>query len=310
MAIVAVAGGTGAVGRTLEANISAQSRVQHLCVNYSNVDQISSTLRENDIQVVVSALVLLDEKTSDSQINLIRASAQSGTVSKFIPSEYHLDFHVPIQGIELSFKSYQLRSEEELERHPQLTWTLIRNGLFLDYLAMPFHPKPTNLMPWSIFVDLQHEICVLPGDGTQMMVFTHSADLAAIVERLIDIPGDRWPRESLIEGNKFQLKDLIQILERVTGKSFTVIYDSVEDIQRGQITQLPSNRDLFAQEQWGNLYQLVEKEAMFTLLSDGYNLGGESLMDMFPEVQITRIETFLRDAWTCKSQADPKQSCI
>ena len=53
-------------------------------------------LQENNVEVVVSALLLADEETAQSQINLIRAAAQSGTVTKFIPSEYYIDFHAPI----------------------------------------------------------------------------------------------------------------------------------------------------------------------------------------------------------------------
>lgn len=52
-------------------------------------------LQENNVDVVVSALLLVDEGVAQSQINLIRAAAQSGTVTKFIPSEYYIDFHTP-----------------------------------------------------------------------------------------------------------------------------------------------------------------------------------------------------------------------
>ena len=51
---------------------------------------------ENNVEVVVSVMLLVDEGVAQSQINLIRAAAQSGTVTKFIPSEYYIDFHPPI----------------------------------------------------------------------------------------------------------------------------------------------------------------------------------------------------------------------
>lgn len=52
--------------------------------------------QENNVEVVVSAMLLVDELAAQSQINLIRAAAQSGSVTKFIPSEYYIDFHVPV----------------------------------------------------------------------------------------------------------------------------------------------------------------------------------------------------------------------
>lgn len=124
------------------------------------------------------------------------------------------------RGLKLYFQDRQLAQEEELKLHPNLTWTLIRNGLFLDYLAMPTGPKPSNLLPWSIFVDLQHKLSVLPGDGTQMLNLTHSTDLAAYIERLISLPAEKWPRESKIQANHIQVKDLAAMVKKVTGKTF------------------------------------------------------------------------------------------
>lgn len=57
---------------------------------------MKSILQDNNVEVVVSALLLSDENVARSQINLIQAAAQSGTVTKFIPSEYYIDFHAPI----------------------------------------------------------------------------------------------------------------------------------------------------------------------------------------------------------------------
>ncbi|KXJ93605.1 hypothetical protein Micbo1qcDRAFT_174641 [Microdochium bolleyi] len=290
MVVVAIAGGTGAVGSTLKAERSESASLERLAVDYNNADQIASVLREHGVEVVVSALVLLDNAASESQINLIRGAACSGTVTRFLPSEYHLDFHIPINGIELSFKNFQLRSELELEHHPQLTWTLLRNGLFLDYLAMPHKPKPTNLMPWSVFVDFQHEMCVFPGDGTQTMIFTHSSDLAAYVERLVSLPATEWPRYALVAGNRLNFHELADIIKRVTGcieRDFNIVYESTEAIFRGHVTQLP-----------------IEKEAMYTALSNGYDLQGEDLGKLFPDVQTTPIDDFLKDAWILKQAAE------
>ena len=84
------------------------------------------------------------------------------------------------------------------------------------------------------------------------------------------------------------------------GRDFTVIYDSAEEIHRGRITQLPSNKRLFADPSWGELYQLVEKEAMFTALSNGYDLHGKNLADIFPDVRTTDITDFLKQSWVLK----------
>ncbi|EFY84399.1 NmrA family transcriptional regulator [Metarhizium acridum CQMa 102] len=317
MVVVAVAGGTGGVGRTvldaiaksgqhqaivLSRTTSAATAVnkpKHFAVDYESVEQMKQVLQDNNVEVVVSALLLVDEDVAQSQINLIRAAAQSGTVTKFIPSEYYIDFHAPIPGADL-FTNFQLEAEAELSRHPQLTWTLIRVGIFLDHLTMPHNPKTTYISPFWVFVDMDHEQCVFPGDGSQPLVLTHSQDLAAYIERLVGLPAENWPRESLVASNKLLVKDLESLVKKVTGRNFKVTYDSVEEIHKGHITPLPSNTAVFQDPAKGELFHDVERQVMLSMLSGAHNLPGRNLAELFPEVQTTNIEDFFRAGWTLK----------
>jgi hypothetical protein len=133
MVTVAVSGGTGGLGRTVLDAIAKSGKhnaiilsrkvslfdVSNACcshltelmqttsatdtngfkcfaVDYENVEQIEHVLEANNVAVVVSCLVLVDEASAQSQINLIRAAARTTTVDRFIPTEYYLDFHAPI----------------------------------------------------------------------------------------------------------------------------------------------------------------------------------------------------------------------
>lgn len=116
------------------------------------------------------------------------------------------------------FTNFNLEAEAELLRHPQLTWTLIRAGIFLDSLTAPHNPKTTYISPFWVFVDIDYEQCVFPGDGSGVLVLTHSTDLAAYIERLVGLPSKDWPRESLIAPNKLQVKDLEPLIQKITGK--------------------------------------------------------------------------------------------
>ncbi|KAK2839265.1 hypothetical protein FQN49_006314 [Arthroderma sp. PD_2] len=317
MVVVAVAGGTGGVGRTvldaiaksgehkaivlsrMAANATTANEPRRFAIDYTNVEQMKLVFQENNVEAVVSALLLVDEGVAQSQINLIRAAAQSGIVSKFIPSEYYIDFHAPIPGAGL-FTNFQLEAEAELSRHPQLTWTLIRVGIFLDHLAMPHNPKTTYISPFWTFVDIDNEQCVFPGDGSQPLILTHSTDLAAYIERLVGLPAKDWPRESLIASNKLQVKDLESLIKKITGKDFKVIYDSVEEIRNGHITPLPSNQTVFDDPAKGELFREVETQVMLSMLSNAHDLPGKNLAEIFPEVQTTNIEDFLRAGWALK----------
>ncbi|KFY51103.1 hypothetical protein V496_08933 [Pseudogymnoascus sp. VKM F-4515 (FW-2607)] len=318
MVVVAVAGGTGGVGRTLldaiaksgEHNPIILSRIaaddteinglRRFALDYNNVDQIKRVLQENKVDVVVSCLVLVDEDSAQAQINLIRGAALSGTVTRFIPTEYYLDFHAPIPGSDL-LANLQLEAEEELLRHPQLTFTLIRAGIFLDHLTMPYNPKRTYIAPFWAFVDIEYEKCVFPGDGSYPLILTHSTDVAAYIERLCGLPAKEWPRESLIASNKLQVKDLDSLIRMVTGKNFEVIYDSEEAIREGRITQLQSNQAVM-----GDFLRKVEHQVMLSMLSKAHVLPGVDLSELFPEVQPTRIEDFFRAGWALKQGTTSK----
>ena len=202
-----------------------------------------------------------------------------------------------------------------------MTWTLIRAGIFLDSLTAPHNPKKTYISPFWVFVDIDHEQCVFPGDGSQLLVLTHSTDLAAYIERLVGLPSKDWPRESLITSNKLQVKDLEPLVKKITGKQpniqksifklliliigkdFHVTYDSVEAIHKGHITPLPSNRAVFEEPAKGELFHEVERQVMLSMLSNAHELPGKNLAELFPDVQTTNIEDFLRAGWILKQSA-------
>lgn len=109
----------------------------------------------------------------------------------------------------------QLKAIEELQQHPQLTYTLIRNGNFLDYLGLPF--AETYLKPLYMVLDLQAAEAAIPGDGTSTVAFTHTTDVGKLVAALLDVPAAQWPLESTVIGEKIVLNDLISLAEQVTG---------------------------------------------------------------------------------------------
>ncbi|KAI0540450.1 hypothetical protein GGR58DRAFT_130197 [Xylaria digitata] len=306
MVVVAVAGGTGGVGRTVldaiatsgehqaivlsrtVAGATATRNSKHFAVDYRDIEQIKHVLQENNVGVVVSGLLLADEGVAQSQINLIKAAAQSGTVTKFIPSEYYIDFHTPIPGTNL-YTNFQLEAEAELSRHPQLTWTLIRAGIFLDHLTMPYNPKTTYINPFWVFIDIDYEQCLFPNDGSQPLILTHSTDLAAYIEHLIGLPAEDWPRECLVASNKLQVKDLISLAKKVTGA-----------IHEGHITTLPSNQAVFNDPARSELFREVERQVMLSMLSHAHDLPGKNLAEIFPDVETTNIEEFFRAGWELK----------
>ena len=131
MVHVAVAGGTGSVGRTLVEAIvetgrhevfvmsrkvrlgegigatfsamplihdqethvfSQQSAVKLLITDYSSVDAIARILSQNKIHTVISTLSGLTPDVAEAELRLIRGAAASTTVKRFAPSEFGFDY--------------------------------------------------------------------------------------------------------------------------------------------------------------------------------------------------------------------------
>lgn len=102
MPVVAIVGGTGSLGRTMVevlrtdpkhkvvvlARKASDSVTGVIPTDYTNVETTAATLRENGVDTVVCAINVGDASSSEAQVNMIRAAASSGTVKRFIVSEW------------------------------------------------------------------------------------------------------------------------------------------------------------------------------------------------------------------------------
>lgn len=61
-------------------------------MDYSSPSKIADILRVNKIEIVISTIGVLFEDTHQAQLNLIDGAVQAGTVSRFAPSEFGLDY--------------------------------------------------------------------------------------------------------------------------------------------------------------------------------------------------------------------------
>ncbi|KAJ0356677.1 hypothetical protein COL154_010896 [Colletotrichum chrysophilum] len=107
---VAIAGGTGGLGRALVEAIQARGRYQvivltrkvsgspagsngirFVAVDYANVDSLVSVLQENSTEIVISAVNNITGE-NDAELNLIRAAERSSTTKRFIPSYFGVPY--------------------------------------------------------------------------------------------------------------------------------------------------------------------------------------------------------------------------
>ncbi|GKT56080.1 hypothetical protein ColTof4_13864 [Colletotrichum tofieldiae] len=100
---VAVAGGTGGLGRALVEAISAKgkrkvsgspgdnSNIHFVAVDYSDVNSLVAVLEDHSVDTVISAVNNITGE-NQSELNLINAAEKSKTTNRFIPSYFGIPY--------------------------------------------------------------------------------------------------------------------------------------------------------------------------------------------------------------------------
>ncbi|OOF98860.1 hypothetical protein ASPCADRAFT_394218 [Aspergillus carbonarius ITEM 5010] len=227
MVKVAIAGGTGGVGRTILEVLNASSDHQAyvlsrqpsssypntLTVDYTNVSELTSTLETNQIHTVISAFAVAGNSLATSQLNLIEAAVQSKTVQRFIPSGYAIPY--PKESLKVLPQLKDYFKAIEVLRASRLEWTIFVNGIFLDYFGSP--ALRSYLKPNVFVLDLANHVAAIPGDGNVPVTFTYTFDLARFMVAALDLPG--WPEESRVVGDELTWNEFVDLAESVLGKA-------------------------------------------------------------------------------------------
>ncbi|KPM41025.1 hypothetical protein AK830_g5565 [Neonectria ditissima] len=327
MVNVAIAGGTGGVGRAIVEAIKDDSRhtavvlsrkasaaedlgLPIIEVDYENVDALAEVLEKHDIRTVISALALHIIGVGEAQVNLIKAADKSPVTKRFVASSWAV--HAPEKYTQMLPHGYQhVAAYAELER-TSLEWTAFNNGWFLEYYGMP-HVK-TNIQQTTFVVDMANKTASIPGTGKELMTFTYSLDVAKFVVEALDLP--KWDHDTFVIGDKMTWEEFVKLAEEArgmpaalspsarrwltkmaTGEKFTVTYDSVEKLQNGEITELPGQIAA---------YSYFPKEWVQRLFSVFGNWVTEGVFDFpeekalnkqFPHIKVTTVKEMLNKAW-------------
>ncbi|KAL4879236.1 hypothetical protein BJY04DRAFT_194103 [Aspergillus karnatakaensis] len=304
MVNVAVAGGTGGVGRAIVEALQgskhhafvlsrkpSSSDANTIVVDYNDIDSLVSTLETNNIHTVISTFGITDTSLAISQLNLIKAATGSKVTKRFVPSGFAIPY--PEEAIELlhQLKDY-VGAIKEL-RNSGLEWTIFQNGLFLDYFG-PSSLK-TYLRPNPFVIDIENKVAGIPGDGNTLVTLTYSLDLAKFVVASLDL--EKWEEESRVVGDEISWNEFVALAEEARGAKFEVHYDDIEKLNRFEITELPAQRAL---------YDTFPKKAFqwFTSIFERFTADGTtriaregSLNEKFPDIKPLTVRDMLDQYW-------------
>ncbi|RGP67060.1 isoflavone reductase like irl [Fusarium longipes] len=311
MVTVAVAGGTGKVGRTIvEAIIAAGkhqvvilSRQENkdwekeigapiLAVDSHDVDALTKLFEKHNVHTVISTFGM--NGPTPPELELIRAAEASSPTKRFISSDWGLP-HTEEHARQANSASNKVMAQEEL-RKTNLEWTSIHNGFFVDFWGSS--ATKTYLPNAATFIDIPNRKAAIPGSGDVPVTFTFSKDVARYVAAYLD--AERWEQRTFIVGDKVTLNHMVEIAEEVTGDKFTVTHDSVEMMKKGELTELPGQV---------RMYNFVPKAVLQSVMAayglwvetGGFDLDeSKTLNKEFPDIKPVSVRDFLQEAWGTK----------
>ncbi|KAJ5142939.1 uncharacterized protein N7515_001726 [Penicillium bovifimosum] len=326
MTVIAVAGGTGGVGKTIVEKLlesefdvvvlsrsvkqdSASQKPQNVQINYDDIPSMTHKLEQHNVHTIISAIGLLSDETSQSQLNLIEAAEKSASTKRFIPSEYSFvqteeyvsqiqfsTYSVLMSDIQLTSLlpidpsiQYWLDAANRLKAST-LQYTRVIPGFFMDYWGMP--NVQTHLQPFTFGIDIASGTAAIPGDGNNVICMTYTNDMATYLVKALGL--DQWPEFTVIVGDEVTYNQILDMAEEFTGKKFKVTYDSLEKVMSGDVTVPPQPGSVDASSD-----ELKETTALVSRLtvSNVFSLPDDRLNARFPEVKPITMREFLYKAW-------------
>ncbi|KAL3954313.1 hypothetical protein ACCO45_012269 [Purpureocillium lilacinum] len=214
MAVLAIAGGTGGVGKTVVEQLSLHGahhtvyiltreippkpileHARFLKVDYGHVDSLTKTLQDHKIDTVISTINLETDAGSQAHefVALIDEEDPNAApgIGGWIPNARAL-------------------------KKTNLEYIRISIGLFSDYWGMP--RIKSNLKPFQWLLDMDKGIVVVPGSGNEKFTVTYSEDLARVIVKLLDVD-EKWPKRGFLSGSDISINEVIVTAEKIRGMS-------------------------------------------------------------------------------------------
>jgi hypothetical protein len=237
---------------------------------------------------------MLSASSSTAQLNLIAAAEKSSVTTRFIPSEFGAKVDEEVAKVD-PYASYWIDNAKALAK-TKLQYTRIAVGFFLDYWGMPHIDTTLSHFPWAI--DVENGVAALPGTGDEKLSMTYTRDMAKFIVRLLDEKD--WPERCAVIGEDITFNQMVEWAEAATARKFKVSYDSVEKLEKGEVT--PLSDEVASQKFFMDISVLFGQMAVkgYLLVEDekGYRLN-----DRFPELEVLTVREMIRQVWSTVSRS-------
>ncbi|KAF2465617.1 NAD(P)-binding protein [Lindgomyces ingoldianus] len=321
--IIAVAGGSGGLGRALVERLKASGQYtvlvlarqknpeleQHfgirvVAADYSNTDSLvrlqrgQQLLEDQQIDTVISAI---NPRGPSPELNLIKAADRSKVTRRYIPSIWSGVDYAEEDIKRSHFAAEKIGLTNALKK-TTLQWTAIYLGVYLDYYAPGLE---SYIHPVAICVDTINNAAGIAGTGEYPVTLTWSFDVAKYTVALLHLKG--WENKYFIVGSQTTWNELVSLTEDVKGVKFRVSYDSVEKMLNGEVTELPAHVGAYvflggSQEGKVRLQGFLSALGLFFARGSLSYEGHQQLNEMFPDISPIGLRDALQKSFTENSR--------
>lgn len=239
-------------GSTSTDSLPSHPKQQIVKVNFDDVNSITSALQgvEGLVSNVASHALL-------SQKKIIDAAVAAG-VKRFLPSEFGSDLSVkanqlvPFNKPKVEIQHYL---EETSKKHPELTYTLVCNGPFLDWCLM-----------MGLFANLKtREATLWDGGETKVTTTTLASVGKAVVGVFRNLEATK-NKEIRVADTTVTQKQIINIAKEIDGKEWTTKPGNTAEAYQAGLDELKKPEPNMGFAVMNQLYRIlfgVEHEPYF-----------------------------------------------
>ncbi|KAL5095472.1 hypothetical protein Trisim1_000247 [Trichoderma cf. simile WF8] len=263
------------LSRSPRPELEAQGAIVKV-VDYDSHEQLTNALQ--GVHTVLSCIWAYGPAVGTLQIALLEA-AKEAKVKRFVPSEWSIPAYDRVAYYKAKEPVWEAVKKSGLE------YTRFINGLWMNVWA-PGAPRDEEVARAgykgpAFLLDINSGNITIPGDGNDIISVTDMRDVGKYAAAALDF--EKWDEDSVIVGDKVTINELVEKIEKITGKKLDKSYVSLDAID-AVIAGNPDPGTLMIHE-------------FFKIIALGeYDLT-PNVNQRVPEVKPLKVDEFLATHW-------------
>ncbi|KAF4453069.1 hypothetical protein F53441_4300, partial [Fusarium austroafricanum] len=251
---ILIFGGTGTIGRYISNAIAkAQPAFEHVAI-FTSEDTVTrkpeliKDLKSKAVKIITgdlsnpedvkkayqgvdTVISAVGRNALESQIELFKLAAESGSVKWFFPSEYGTDIEYGPQSANEKPHQLKLKVRKYIRENANgLKYTFVVTGPYADmYFTL------TEEIPEAGGFDAENKKAVLVENGERKIGFTTMPDVGKAVVAALQHPTESFDRALIVQSFVIDSKQILKELEKQTGgEPWTVKNYSLDELKEAE----------------------------------------------------------------------------